>query len=624
MVKMPDITIPNLGGGVNKGDPREHIPPVQAPDSLNMITVDGVPQTRTGYTEDAGTGLAGTPVLHATHYQDGITGVKRFWVFTGGGAFYKDALTDNWTDGDGGLTISAGIDEYFSTAEIISLDSLKNHMIVCQADTKPIGGTFTQVYHTEKATGGLRYLLGADGYSDNTSNYHNCKKVVAYSDHLFLLHVQEKHNNITYDLFQRVRWSDTAYFTAAWAWNPSGSQPTVTISQSDGIASAADPTVITATVALSLTTNELAGAAIYVAGTGVTDGYYTIASNTTTSITLEEDIRSAGGGPHGSLTLSLSYSGQSSTAGFQDLKSDYGAILTGEVLGTSLAIYMEEAIYACNATTSATAPFRFDMMMEVGLQSPRLLVVTPVGHFFVGRDDTIYHYTGGKNLTRIGKDIETEFFSDLHKGDNSGYLVRNRSFGIHFRDKHAVGFMIPTGTGSESTKNPDKMYVYFYRKRQWEIWSFADNFTGWGEYEQPADSTANSLPILGDNTATNGKLYHWDYSDTADDSNAIACRVETKDFIIDLKNEYRIASLYYEAKGNSSATVKIEVSLDSGASWSSETTTETVTTSWNSYRADFNVTGYQMRFRFSGSASADFKFYLGSINIDVSKSGEVK
>ncbi|GAF73783.1 unnamed protein product, partial [marine sediment metagenome] len=96
-----------------------------------------------------------------------------------------------------------------------------------------------------------------------------------------------------------------------------------------------------------------------------------------------------------------------------DLVDTAGAIVNSEMLGNSLIIYKEDAIYSMTYIGTTDVTFRFDMEIpDEGLMAPRLMVQVGNSHFFVGNQN-IYRYYGGVNLEAIGGPIWSKFLEDL-------------------------------------------------------------------------------------------------------------------------------------------------------------------------------------------------------------------
>jgi len=309
-------------------------------------------------------------------------------------------------------------------------------------------------------------------------------------------------------------------------------------------------------------------------------------------------------------------------AGYQDLRTTAGAILHGELLGNSLVIYMEEAIYNCYHTSSSTAPFTFMCAVpHIGLLGPRLCVSTPVGHFFVGSDKQIYQYVGGRAIEAIGDKINTSFFDDLNMAVDGAYLIRNRGFAIHLADIHCVGFCIPTG----SSTVPDTMYVYDYHSRQWyDTWEFAVDFFGYGIWEFDGATTAMVMPVFGDNFTGTCKTYKFDYNTANDISTAITSYITTQDVVVDLKNEYSICDIWYDCKGiAASSRVTPSVSLNGGSGAFTDATEQALAITWDSYHATFvGNTKYMARFKFTDD-TASKNFELGKIRAEIKQTNKV-
>jgi len=543
-----DIKIPNLAGGANRSIPREWIPSGQSPQMINMQLTDRVPTKRTGYTAGTDTNLTGTPFLGGHHYQDGITGLKRFWGFTTGGAFQKATVVAAWTDATNSMNFQTGLDQYIVCAEAIELDDWKNYLLVCQNNTNPktaLNGTRagdeSVLWYANTPSGNLAVLAGGDGYNDSDTK-HRAKAVIELNGYVLLMNTHEEYGEGTWNnFFNRIRWSDFGHFTSTNDWNPSAS---------------------------------------------------------------------------------------GSTAGFNDLEPDSGAILAAAKMSSNtVAVLCEKTLYAGYATVDPLNPFRFLRMLDIGLYSARLWVKTPVGLFFVGNDRQIYKYEGGKSLSAIGDPIKTEFFSNINKAASGNYLIANRGFAIHFFDIHCVGFAIPTG----ETTTCDTIYVYDYMKNKWlDKWQFANNnnMTGWGQWERPAASNAMNLVVLGDNTETNAKTYNFDYAAVNDVSTEITGRIETGDYIVDIGANQQVKSVNFDAKGNAAdAKLEVEISTDGGATWSGDwtapqTVTVTLAATWAAYKANFDVSAVSVRFRFS-DATASKNFELGQVKVPVVSSNDV-
>jgi hypothetical protein len=469
---------------------------------------------------------------HGHHYQDGVSGNKRFWMF-GEAIRYKDGIGGDWYDGRGTCSLlTSGIEDYTTnTTEIVELDDYKNYLIVCQADTRRVGGTFKTIAYTSAPHEPLKNLAGGDGYN-GSGTAHFAKSVMNFDNHLLLLHTREHLGGAWRDMFQRVRWSDQSAFTATADWN---------------------------------------------------------------------DVATDG-------------------AGYEDLKTDYGSIVNGDILLNNASIYLQEAIFAGYSTGVSDAPFHFEpKVTKTGLFAPRLLANNGRSHFFVGTDEEIYQYWGGVDPQPIGGKIRTEFFTNLNRAANGNYLVRDRSWSFVLRDIKAVIFAIPTGSGNTG---PTLFYVYFWDEQRWEKWDYLDIIYGMGNYERPIGETASNMPLFSDDV---GNMFQIDYSSTNDDVTAISSNIHTKDFIIDLKNEYRCMEIWFEASGNGAASsVDVDISVDSGVTFkTAQTQTKTIGTGWGVHHAKFNVSGYLARFKFTNNTAGQ-KLLLGSIRTEITDNNPIR
>tara|TARA_R100000808_G_scaffold11393_1_gene29266 strand:- start:4055 stop:5659 length:1605 start_codon:yes stop_codon:yes gene_type:complete len=318
---------------------------------------------------------------------------------------------------------------------------------------------------------------------------------------------------------------------------------------------------------------------------------------------------------------SFTVAGDWSSTAFGDLRTGAGAIVRAELLRNTAYVYMEHSIISQNITNDSSAPFRFDTMVpEVGLYSVRLLVNTGDAHYFVGNNRQIYEYFGGRDLRPIGDPIKEEFFNDIDK-TFSTYRRRNRSFGVYFRDLNAVGFVIPV-----DTTDPDIIYVYFFRTRRWFKFNTQHAFQAFAEYLKADGVTGGyeNIPYLAG--VGSGTLYQWDYNTANDAGTAIDAYVQTKDFLIDLKHKYAGINVYFEASGDGAASTVVvgyspDDNTDPDSGWTEKTVT--LTSGWDLYKANFNLSGYMAKFQFRNAVSGE-KLKLGSIRIELERMDEEK
>jgi len=552
------IVISGFLGGLNTGTARDRLALGQSPDMQNFTVKDGVARKRTGYVADNGSNWTDDAIfLHGHHYQDGVSGKKRFWGFgttTGDSAdsyaHYKSTATGDWSADKGTSVLSGtGKDVFFTTTEIVELsDDYKNYLIVCQADTKRVGGSFYAVVYTNEPETSLAKLEGGDGYHDDDSDpganiHHYAKAAVAFADHLLLLHTNECTDDSTSpdtytEFFQRVRWSDLAHFTASADW---------------------------------------------------------------------DDVNTDG-------------------AGYQDLRTEYGAILAGSVLGNNvLVIFLEKAVYNCFFTGVSTAPFHFEPKITgAGLYAWRLHASDGEAIYYASTDRQIYAYYGGKNRIPIGDPIRTEFFDNINTGTSNGYRYADRAWAHYLRELNAVMFAIPTGS---SDTLPTLFYVYFIREGRWEKWDYADVIAGMGDYDFPESSSVVSQPVFSDGS---GNIYRLDYSSTDDGNTAIDAYITTPTIIMNLKNKFKPVTVWFEASGDGAASsVQISVSTDDGATYtdgaggtSGSYQSVTVGSTWDRYHVDMNVTGYGFRLKFRNNTAGQ-KLLLGRIVIDTQDMGQI-
>ena len=152
-------------------------------------------------------------------------------------------------------------------------------------------------------------------------------------------------------------------------------------------------------------------------------------------------------------------------SGYWDFKNDYGPVMNGTTLGNVAVIWQRDAIHNGYLTNSKLHPFHFEPKIEdFGLWSWRLWAKGGDSIFFVGSDDQIYRYFGGKDFQNIGRKIRTEFFANINMAASAtaGYFVRDRAFCFTLPQMQAVVFAIPTGTDDDPVAYPSMCYLYFW------------------------------------------------------------------------------------------------------------------------------------------------------------------
>jgi len=309
-----------------------------------------------------------------------------------------------------------------------------------------------------------------------------------------------------------------------------------------------------------------------------------------------------------------------------DLLTQSGAILRGGPLRNSMIVYQQRAITRLWPTDVVDAPFREEEVVSgIGLMAPRCLVNTGEAHYFLGNDRQVYEFYGGRDLRPIGDPIRSDMFDNMTTAASGAYLKRNRSWGIHLADIEAVAFAV-VQTGDDL---PDTFYVYYYRLKKWTKWKFPVYFAGGGLWYEPAGLSYRAIPILGgyleDGTT---RLVYLNYDseaayddDTVTAATAITATVDTKAFIVDLKHRHRVANLWFEAKGKStSSTISVSISVDNGAF--AKTQSVTLTAGWQAYQIDFDITGYEVQFRFTDATVIE-GYFLGRIVFDADEKEEV-
>lgn len=312
-------------------------------------------------------------------------------------------------------------------------------------------------------------------------------------------------------------------------------------------------------------------------------------------------------------------------ASYWDFKNDYGPVMNGTTLGNVSVIWQRDAIHNGYLTNDTAAPFYFEPKIEdFGLWSWRLWAKGGDSIFFVGSDDQIYRYFGGKDFQNIGRKIRTEFFANINMSASATatYFVRDRAFCFTIPQLQAVVFAIPTGTGDNPVKYPSMCYLYFWNEDRWEHWSLADALTGAGIYEDPVGKSLRKLPIVG---ASNAKLYELNQTEVDDRVNntevAIDAQIQTQELVLDMKNDYQVGNIIFEASGNGAvSTVEISASYDDGANFETAKTA-VIGTGWGNHKVPFDFSRYKFRLKFANAVAGE-DLLLADIRIEINEAGE--
>ena len=307
-------------------------------------------------------------------------------------------------------------------------------------------------------------------------------------------------------------------------------------------------------------------------------------------------------------------------AGFQDLSSMMrhdDTIMLAEPLGQQMIIYGRQSIASQEYTGNTNAPFFFaPLVPDVGLQAKRaFLNLEGRMHIFLGRDN-IYVFQGGREVTPISEDIQSDLFSHI----NGDYITLSHF--VYYPIDNALRLYYPRDTSTIT----DHYYEYSFKYQNWSrgertvlasgeflgttatIW---DTFTGsWDDllddYGEDAGlqwdsfvpgSQQKNLVVTGANLVKEENSRLGCYSSGS--------RWETKDFQPNPLYGQDVThwlSLTFETKQTG---LTVYYSTDSGLTWTSVASLDS-TTDWTTQKLDLMLHSKKIRFRFSASTASGF------------------
>jgi len=268
-------------------------------------------------------------------------------------------------------------------------------------------------------------------------------------------------------------------------------------------------------------------------------------------------------------------------AGSEDLFGTQDQIMGIYSLADRLIVYKKYSITSGVSTGDDTLPFSFSQgaVRDIGLAAPRAIVSMNRQHYFLGWDN-VYMYDGIR-CQEVGDIIKDGIFDAL----NSEYI--HYCFMGIVGDERAIALHIPTGDSSTI----DKVYVVYDNK--WNEWEYADSMTALGRYWETSAETFASLDesilystvsgryvdwisiserydaVYGDE---DGEIYVYGTS-TIDDDTDIDAYIITKDFsFYGFGKSFGLNRVGLGLEGENSASVKVYVSTDHGATWSTPIT----------------------------------------------------
>lgn len=228
----------------------------------------------------------------------------------------------------------------------------------------------------------------------------------------------------------------------------------------------------------------------------------------------------------------------------------------------------------------------------IGLYGKNSVAEGPQGiHYFMGQND--FYAWDGTSPIDIGKSIRDYVFA-------KSYLDKSKAarfFAVHHAAQKEIWFhVVPTGQTYCS-----EVWKYNY---QYGIWYY-DTVTTLTAGIDFTDDNAVDRVILGD---SDGYSYEEDTDTWDDNSVAVSCRLDTKDFTDGFERMQRWLQIQFWAKGV--GTIYVDYSIDRGTNWtslSSATLQNTMPTA--PITMYFDIIASHIRFRFRNASSEEY-FYL--------------
>ena len=311
------------------------------------------------------------------------------------------------------------------------------------------------------------------------------------------------------------------------------------------------------------------------------------------------------------------------TAGYQDLTDETSAIIAAEKISRSVAlIYRERSIVKCSWVGGQT-PFRFEtLVFNEGCLCKEGVISIHGVHHVIGQNN-LYRYTGGGNIEPFDQSNNAAIFADLDRTYDTrvilNYVDEDKEFQVWLPKDSAYPDIVWCMNEQAAWYKRDRTMTGLGKYQRQSSVTIGDLVGTIGEQNYRIGDllTAANAPItlVGD---TNGKVYVMERGTYDNDGVAIINTFVTPDFTLPNTPEYqnmfmRITQLVYEARGQK---VTVTYSTDGGSIWSPVQKNEgatTLTSSYNYYQEDFEVTARKIRFKFqNATVSSGFRFrYYG-------------
>jgi len=315
------------------------------------------------------------------------------------------------------------------------------------------------------------------------------------------------------------------------------------------------------------------------------------------------------------------------TSGSNVLTDTIGKLLRARKLGSDMVIYSENTITTGRYLGGAVLFMFPTLVYETGLFAEKALWDFVNVHYFLGTDQKIYGYAGGRQLTQIGTAIEESMFNELDVSKKNAVV-----FGLDV-GRHKLHVFFPTASSAYAKQCYS--YNYKHQKRTWEYHEFADTVRDFSLFSnkipwycdgpEVAGHYCDELNLYSDSSFTesdypvatfissDGYVFKITDSTGKDDDSDIECVYETMDITIDAEEHYfRTAWVSFNAMSAMvDATVDVYYSIDSGDTWTSIASSQSVSLGdanvWTQHRIPFDASARKIRFKFVQNSSKDFQ-----------------
>ncbi len=317
----------------------------------------------------------------------------------------------------------------------------------------------------------------------------------------------------------------------------------------------------------------------------------------------------------------------SGTSGSTTLTDTRGKLLRVKKLGSDMIIYSENTISTCRYL-GGTVLFIFPTLVyETGLFSEKGIWDFVNIHYFIGTDQKLYGYAGGKQLIQIGLAIEDSLFTELDVSKKDRISV-----GLD-PARHKLYFFFP----KSSDKYANKAYTYNYKVSPptWEYHEFNDtirdfsvfsNLASWyADGSELAGTYADETTFYADASFTqsghptaviishDGYVFQLDEKLGLDNDTNIHSIYDTMDITFD-KEEHRFRTVWLSFSAMSSkmlATVDCYYSTDGGISFTNINTNYSISSGlaneWTQHRIPIDIEDRKVRFRIEQNSDKDFQ-----------------